>query len=161
MFLTECFKLGHVWSLLWSLKLNFQQQSIHRCFYRPKSVVVMQKIAHGLCCVKCRALPHASTRQAACLQIWDKAEAVDMSRYTNSDYAAPVKKITDSVIAEARRADVHTPAYIGRQVPPRTGVPVPYCCVRPQCHIGQLCHIVQASQRCLPRSRTGQGVGFE
>ena len=46
------------------------------------------------------------------LQIWDKAEAVDMSRYENSDYAVLLRKFFRLIMKEGRSTN-HTPELIG------------------------------------------------
>ncbi|KAK9820632.1 hypothetical protein WJX81_000525 [Elliptochloris bilobata] len=47
--------------------------------------------------------------------IWDKAEAVDMTRYDNSEYGVPLRKFGRSIIKDGRTTN-HTPEYIGGYV---------------------------------------------
>lgn len=50
------------------------------------------------------------------LQIWGKAEAVDMSRYENSDYAFLLSKFFRLIIKDGRTT-THTPELIGSCAP--------------------------------------------
>ena len=44
--------------------------------------------------------------------IWDKAQAHDLSRYQGTEYAGPLRKFVDMMVADGRRS--HDPEHIGR-----------------------------------------------
>ena len=60
-----------------------------------------------------RELPGSACRL---LQIWDKAEAVDMSRYESSDYAVLLRKFFRLIIKDGRTTS-HTPELVGSCAP--------------------------------------------
>lgn len=63
------------------------------------------------------------------MQIWDKAEAVDMSRYEQSDYAVLLRKFFRLIVKDGRTT-THTPELIGWCVPvaARAALPVAAPC---------------------------------